>query len=76
MSAANTLAKADECFCTISAVAQQVCIHAHAMGRSHHYNGGAAKGKIALFCAALYGFTRFLRDRDGTGYWLRLTPLP
>lgn len=25
---------------------------------------------------ALYGFTRFLRDRDGTGYWLRLTPLP
>lgn len=25
---------------------------------------------------ALFGFTRFLRDRDGTGYWLRLTPLP
>ena len=25
---------------------------------------------------ALLGFTRFLRDRDGTGYWLRLTPLP
>lgn len=25
---------------------------------------------------ALMGFTRFLRDRDGTGYWLRLTPLP
>ena len=24
----------------------------------------------------LLGFTRFLRDRDGTGYWLRLTPLP
>ena len=24
---------------------------------------------------ALLGFTRFLRDRDGTGYWLRLTPL-
>lgn len=25
---------------------------------------------------ALFGFTRFLRDRDGTGYWLKLTPLP
>lgn len=25
---------------------------------------------------ALLGFTRYLRDRDGTGYWLRLTPLP
>ena len=25
---------------------------------------------------SLLGFTRFLRDRDGTGYWLRLTPLP
>lgn len=25
---------------------------------------------------ALLGFTRFLRDRDGAGYWLRLTPLP
>lgn len=25
---------------------------------------------------SLFGFTRFLRDRDGTGYWLRLTPLP
>lgn len=25
---------------------------------------------------ALMGFTRYLRDRDGTGYWLRLTPLP
>ena len=24
---------------------------------------------------ALLGFTRFLRDRDGTGYWLRMTPL-
>ncbi len=25
---------------------------------------------------SLLGFTRYLRDRDGTGYWLRLTPLP
>lgn len=25
---------------------------------------------------ALLGFTRFLRDRDGAGYWLRITPLP
>ena len=25
---------------------------------------------------SLLGFTRFLRDRDGTGYWLRMTPLP
>jgi len=25
---------------------------------------------------ALLGFTRYLRDRDGAGYWLRLTPLP
>ncbi|MBQ1820598.1 MAG: hypothetical protein II117_03235 [Clostridia bacterium] len=25
---------------------------------------------------ALLGFTRFLRDGDGNGYWLRLTPLP
>ncbi len=24
----------------------------------------------------LFGFTRFLRDRDGTGYWLKCTPLP
>ena len=25
---------------------------------------------------ALLGFTRFLRDGDGNGYWIRLTPLP
>lgn len=25
---------------------------------------------------SLLGFTRYLRDRDGTGYWLRLTMLP
>ena len=25
---------------------------------------------------SLLGFTRYLRDQDGTGYWLRLTPLP
>ena len=25
---------------------------------------------------ALLGFTRFLRDENGVGYWLRLTPLP
>ena len=25
---------------------------------------------------ALLGFTRFLRDGEGNGYWLRLTPLP
>lgn len=25
---------------------------------------------------ALCGFTRFLRDENGVGYWLRLTPLP
>ena len=25
---------------------------------------------------SLFGFTRYLRDQDGTGYWLRLTPLP
>lgn len=25
---------------------------------------------------ALLGFTRFMRDAEGNGYWLRLTPLP
>ena len=53
----------------------------HYEGTWRQPNGGtvhilAVRGRAAPRPPrALWGFTRYLRDRDGTGYWLRITPL-